>query len=118
VYPGAGLAALTLLLAGYFFASGLFHTITSLVDRYPRWGWDLVYGAVSLVLGIVVMSRWPVSAVWLVGTLVGFGILFRGLTLMAGSLSFRRALHEVSAQRAERGAATSAGSSPPCAQDA
>ncbi|WP_163996467.1 HdeD family acid-resistance protein [Pyxidicoccus caerfyrddinensis] len=97
VYPGAGLAALTLLLAGYFFASGLFHAITSLVDRYPRWGWDFFYGAVSVFLGIAVMSQWPISAVWLVGTMVGIGILVRGIALMAGSLTLRRTLRQVTA---------------------
>jgi uncharacterized membrane protein HdeD (DUF308 family) len=95
VYPKAGLAALTLLLAGYFFASGLFHAITSVVDRYPRWGWDFFYGAVSVFLGAVVMAEWPISAVWLVGTMVGISILFRGVSLMAGSLTLRRAMREV-----------------------
>jgi uncharacterized membrane protein HdeD (DUF308 family) len=85
------------MLAGYFFASGLFHAITSVMDRYARWGWDFVYGAISLFLGVVVMSEWPVSAVWLVGTLVGLGILFRGVALMAGSLTLRRALRDVTA---------------------
>lgn len=97
VYPKAGLAALTLMLAGYFFASGLFHAITSIVDRYPRWGWDLFYGAVSIFLGIVVMAEWPISAIWLVGTMVGIGILFRGIALMAGSLTLRRAMRQVTA---------------------
>jgi uncharacterized membrane protein HdeD (DUF308 family) len=97
VYPAAGLAALTLVLAGYFFASGLFHAVTSIMDRYPRWGWDLAYGAISIFLGVIVMAQWPISAVWLVGTLVGIGILFRGVTLMAGSLTLRRALREVTA---------------------
>ncbi|MFP2912661.1 HdeD family acid-resistance protein [Pyxidicoccus sp. 3LFB2] len=97
VYPRAGLAALTLMLAGYFFVSGLFHAITAVIDRYARWGWDLFYGAVSILLGGVVMSEWPVSAVWLVGTFVGIGILFRGVALMAGSLTLRRAMREVTA---------------------
>ncbi|NVJ02007.1 HdeD family acid-resistance protein [Myxococcus sp. AM009] len=92
IYPAAGLGAMTLLLAGYFFASGLFHAITSVMDRYPRWGWDFFYGAVSIFLGIVVMRQWPISAVWLVGTLVGIGIFFRGVALMAGALSVRRVL--------------------------
>ncbi|MFP2956568.1 HdeD family acid-resistance protein [Myxococcus sp. 1LA] len=93
VYPAAGLGALTLLLAGYFFASGLFHAITSVVDRYPQWGWDFFYGAVSVVLGIMVMRQWPISAVWLVGTLVGIGIFFRGVALMAGAFAVRKVLH-------------------------
>ncbi|GEL71441.1 HdeD family acid-resistance protein [Myxococcus virescens] len=92
VYPAAGLGAMTLLLAGYFFASGLFHAVTSVMDRYPRWGWDFLYGAVSIFLGIIVMRQWPISAVWLVGTLVGIGIFFRGVALMAGALTVRKVL--------------------------
>ncbi|MCP3099368.1 HdeD family acid-resistance protein [Myxococcus sp. K15C18031901] len=94
VYPAAGLGAMTILLAGYFFASGLFHVVTSLMDRYPRWGWDFLYGAISILLGIIVMAQWPISAVWLVGTLVGIAILMRGIALMAGSLDLRRAMQQ------------------------
>ncbi|MFP2927342.1 HdeD family acid-resistance protein [Pyxidicoccus sp. 3LG] len=95
MYPAAGLGALTLLLAGYFFASGLFHAITSVMDRYPQWGWDLFYGAVSIFLGVVVMMEWPISAVWLVGTLVGIGIIMRGVALMASALAIRQTLRAV-----------------------
>ncbi|GEN12529.1 Uncharacterized membrane protein HdeD, DUF308 family [Myxococcus fulvus] len=94
--PAAGLGALTLLLAGYFFASGLFHVVTSLMDRYPKWGWDFAYGAISIALGVIIMAQWPISAVWLVGTLVGISILMRGIALMAGSLELRRAMRSVS----------------------
>ncbi|MFY1830334.1 HdeD family acid-resistance protein [Myxococcus fulvus] len=94
--PAAGLGALTLLLAGYFFASGLFHVVTSLMDRYPKWGWDFAYGAISIALGVIIMAQWPISAVWLVGTLVGISILMRGIALMAGSLELRRAMRGVS----------------------
>jgi hypothetical protein len=39
--PIAGLASLTLLIACYLFASGLFRAVISIVDRYQSWGWDL-----------------------------------------------------------------------------
>jgi uncharacterized membrane protein HdeD (DUF308 family) len=97
MFPGAGLASLTLLLAGYFFASGLFHVITSVMDRYAQWGWDLAYGLISLVLGLSVMAQWPTSSVWLVGTLVGVAVLFRGLAMMSGSLMLRRGLRDLTA---------------------
>ncbi|MCY1033097.1 HdeD family acid-resistance protein [Corallococcus sp. BB11-1] len=97
MFPGAGLASLTLLLAGYFFASGLFHAITSVMDRYAQWGWDLAYGLISIFLGISVMARWPTSSVWLVGTLVGVAVLFRGISMMSGSLALRRGIRRVAA---------------------
>lgn len=52
-----GLAAITLLLIGYFFASGLFRVVTALNDRYAQWGWDFVYGLMSIVLGVILIAR-------------------------------------------------------------
>jgi uncharacterized membrane protein HdeD (DUF308 family) len=89
-WPVAGLGALSLLLAGFFFASGLFRGITSIVDRYANWGWDLLYGVSAVVLGVIIVSQWPVSALWLVGTVVGIELLLRGFSLMAASLALRR----------------------------
>jgi uncharacterized membrane protein HdeD (DUF308 family) len=90
--PGIGLASLTLLLACYFFASGLFRLITSVADRYHNWGWDFAYGVLAIVLGAITVSSWPTSSLWLVGTLVGFELFFRGTTLMAASLGLRRGI--------------------------
>lgn len=93
-WPGAGLGALTLMLAGYFFATGLFRTITSLMDRYPRWGWDCADGLVSVALGAIIMAQWPNSTLWAVGIVVGVELLSRGIALMAASLSVRGVLRE------------------------
>jgi len=93
--PLAGLATLTLLLACYFFANGLFHGITAIADRHPGWGADLLYGIVTLFLAILVVRTWPVSSLWLAGTLVGVEIIMRGLALISGGLVARRVLHHV-----------------------
>jgi uncharacterized membrane protein HdeD (DUF308 family) len=85
-----GLAAVTFLLAGYLFTNGLFHTVTSLMNRRPSWGWDFVYGLISLALGIGVMLNWPLSSLRLVGTFVGLEILFRGVALMMDGVAVRR----------------------------
>jgi uncharacterized membrane protein HdeD (DUF308 family) len=91
--PGAGLVALTLLLAGYFFASGLFRGITSIADRYPGWGSDFAYGIVSVVLGAIIFAQLPSSSMWVLGVVVGVEILSRGISIMAGALMVRSALH-------------------------
>ena len=87
--PGSGLLALTLLLAGYFFANGLFRGITSIADRYSGWGWDLAYGIVSVVLGAIIFAQFPASSLWALGVVVGVEILSRGISIMAGALVVR-----------------------------
>src|SRR5512140_478069 len=83
--PLASLASLTLLVAGFLFASGLFRGVHAVVDRYPRWGWDLAYAFVAVILGAYMAAQWPVSALWVIGTIVGIEIIARGVTLVAAS---------------------------------
>ena len=91
--PLASLASLTLLIAGYLFASGLFRGITSIVDRYPRWGWDLAYAVVALALGVYVAAQWPLSSLWVLGTVVAVEIMARGIALVAASWVLRDLRH-------------------------
>jgi uncharacterized membrane protein HdeD (DUF308 family) len=93
--PLAGLASLTMLVTAYLFASGLFRGITSVADRYPGWGWDLAYSIVALLLGIYVMAWWPVSSLWVLGTVVGAEITARGASLVAASWTLRELEHDL-----------------------
>lgn len=88
--PLVGLAAASLLLAGYFVAAGLFRGITAVMDRYSGWGWDIFYAVVAFLLGVIVFAGWPLSAFWVVGTLIGAVIITRGIAIMAASLWLRR----------------------------
>lgn len=81
--PGVGLAAMTLLLAAFLLAVGLFTTFTALASRYPGRAWDLTFGIAAILLGVVAIPTWPISALWLVGLLVGVEIIVRGATLVA-----------------------------------
>jgi uncharacterized membrane protein HdeD (DUF308 family) len=91
--PVASLASVTLLIAGYLFASGLFRGITSLIDRYPGWGWDVAYALLAIGLGFYVAAAWPLSSFWVVGTVVGVEIIARGITLVAAAWTVRDVEH-------------------------
>lgn len=95
--PLESLAAVTLLLAGYFFASGIFRGITSVLDRYEAWGWDFFSGVVSVVLGAILVRQWPLSSVWLLGVLVSVELVTRGAMMMALALALRRVVRTVTA---------------------
>ena len=101
--PQTGLTGLTMLLAAYFIAAGLFHAATSLLERYPGWGWDLFYGVCAVVLGGISASNMRTAGFWLVGALVGIEILLRGLALTFGGLQrgrHRRATRPTSLKHA------------------
>jgi uncharacterized membrane protein HdeD (DUF308 family) len=85
VQPQLGLAAFRLLVAGFLLVTGLHAALTGLFGQYPRRGWDLAFGAVAIVLGIIAVA-WPTAALWMIGTLVGIEVVVRGATLVAMGL--------------------------------
>jgi uncharacterized membrane protein HdeD (DUF308 family) len=93
LHPVAGLASLTLLLAGYLFAEGVLELVLSFRLR-PMAGanWLLIDGIVTLILGILIWRTWPSSTEWVIGTLVGISMLFSGISRLSLSLAARRVL--------------------------
>ena len=90
-HPLFGLAFLTLLLVGYFVAEGVWKIVVSF--RYMPatcWKWLLASGVLSLVLGLLIWSQWPVSGMWAVGVLVGVNLLGTGLALVTLASTLNR----------------------------
>lgn len=77
--PLAGVVSLTLLVGIYFFVDGIFRVFLAFQLRpQPRWGWVLFNGILAIILGILIWSQWPFNAPWLLGLLVGIGLLMNG----------------------------------------
>ncbi|WHZ27916.1 MAG: hypothetical protein OJF51_002713 [Nitrospira sp.] len=90
VHPLAGAQSLTLLLAAFFLVVGVFRTMGAMILRPPSWGWLLVSGIVTFLLGILVWAQWPESALWLIGTLVAIDMIFNGAWLAMLALNVHR----------------------------
>ena len=89
--PVTGLASLTLALAVYLFAEGIFEFILSFaLGPLPGSSWLMLDGIVTLILAVMIWRTWPSSAEWVIGTLVGVSMLFSGLTRLMLSLAARR----------------------------
>jgi len=87
-HPGAGAAAITLFAACFLMISGLLRAVSSLVMRFPRWGWWLLGGIVTTLLGFYIAST-PAAALWLVGTFVGVELMLSGCSWMALAFAAR-----------------------------
>ncbi|HEX4450816.1 MAG TPA: DUF308 domain-containing protein [Kofleriaceae bacterium] len=79
--PLLGLDALTLMLVGYLVAGAFVRIAFALYRRRAGWGWSLVFAFVSVLLAIMVLASYPLSALWLVGTIVGVELMIRGIEL-------------------------------------
>jgi uncharacterized membrane protein HdeD (DUF308 family) len=93
LHPVTGLIVLTLVLALYLLCEAIVEVIQSFRIR-PRHGanWLLLDGIVTLILAIMIWRSWPVSTVWVIGTLVGISMIFSGFSRLMLSLAAKRAL--------------------------
>ena len=80
--PLAGLAAITIFLAAYFIATGIFELVAAIQMRgAENWGWMLVNAIVTFILGVMIWQRIPESMGWAVGLLFGIKMMFGGWAL-------------------------------------
>jgi uncharacterized membrane protein HdeD (DUF308 family) len=89
--PLSGTLALTVLIAAYFLVSGAFRVIAALSVDVPNRGLAIFGGVVTFVLGLLVWSELPGSALWLIGTFLGIDLVFRGFWAVGLALAVRRA---------------------------
>jgi len=74
---------LTILLAIYFIADGVFEILGSLSMRPDQgWGWLLFAGLISLLLGIAIWQQFPLSGLVAIGVLLGIKLIFAGLLMI------------------------------------
>jgi uncharacterized membrane protein HdeD (DUF308 family) len=80
----------TLLLAVFFFVEGLFRILAALAGRFHHWGWMLVNGIVTLLLGILIWRQWPLDGLYVVGLFLGINLLISGASYVSLGLAARK----------------------------
>jgi len=96
--PGVALATMTLILAIYLVISGIFEVMMAFQVKPDKgWGWALFSGIISVVLGAMIWSQFPISGAWTVGTLIGIKLFLSGWTLLMFGLTARAAAKEAGA---------------------
>jgi uncharacterized membrane protein HdeD (DUF308 family) len=87
VEPHNGTLTLTLVLGIYFLFMGLTRTTVAFMARgQPNAGLVGLSGIAGLLIGILVLAKFPSSADWAIGLLVGIDLIFAGWTLTSVAL--------------------------------
>lgn len=87
--PVEAALGVTLLVALGLLASGIIRVVVSVIERFDGWGWMLVSGVISLLLGVAIWREWPLSGLWVIGLFVGIEMLFSGLSWVMLGLAVR-----------------------------
>lgn len=102
LYIGAGIlminrplvasVVITAMLAGAFMVIGLFRIIIALQVRGQKgWAWLLIAGLISLALGLMIIAKWPVSGLWVIGLFVAIEMIFHGWSYVLLALAAKNA---------------------------
>ena len=95
-FPMAGVAALTALLGTLLLIYAGAATATAFQLRpVEGWGWFLFDAITSLLMGILILARWPSSSIWAIGTLVGVAVLMGGIARIMIAGKIRTAINSI-----------------------
>jgi uncharacterized membrane protein HdeD (DUF308 family) len=90
--PLLGLGSLTLVLSVLFIAEAIFLiALYGRSQRASRSPLPIVQAVVTLLVGVMIWTGWPSSAVWAIGTLVGINLMMTGLAILFQGLGSRTA---------------------------
>jgi len=79
----------------FVFALGLIVSgVVRIFQSFQYWRWYgsllLLSGIIGIVAGFVILAKWPVSGLWVLGTLVGIDLLLHGAWWIALGLQLRQ----------------------------
>ena len=79
---GQGLLPIALLLIVFFMVEGISKVVFALTIRpIPTWGWVLSSGLLGIILSLFLWVSLPVTAVWLIGLLLGIELISVGAAI-------------------------------------
>ncbi|KTC85391.1 MULTISPECIES: HdeD family acid-resistance protein [Legionella] len=84
---------ITALLGSVLIIIGLTRFVMALkLKGSPGWVWLLFAGLTALILGILILIKWPISGLWVIGLFIAIEMIVDGWTYIFLALGIRRSL--------------------------
>jgi uncharacterized membrane protein HdeD (DUF308 family) len=87
--PVVNMVLITKFIAIFLIISGVFRIISALAVRFQDWGWALLNGGVTLLLGIIINRQLPEAALWVIGLFIGIEMILNGWAWVMLALGLR-----------------------------
>jgi len=95
-FPLRGVAALTVFLGIMLLVYGGIDAVAAFQLRPAQgWGWFLFEAIVTALIGILILERWPSSAAWAIGTLIGVAVLSVGISRIMLAAKIRSGARDI-----------------------
>lgn len=86
-------AGLTLILGAVLCVSGLVRIFLAFsMKQGTPWIWVVLSGAITLLLGAIILLHWPVSSLWTLGIFLGVDLVMAGASWIGVGLGLKRAI--------------------------
>jgi uncharacterized membrane protein HdeD (DUF308 family) len=84
--------ALTWTLAIILVAVGAMRIVLGVRHRgTTAWGWAIFGGILTVLLGLMILARWPLDAIWVIGLFLAIELIVNGWTMVFVALAARAA---------------------------
>jgi uncharacterized membrane protein HdeD (DUF308 family) len=83
---------LTLILGASLVVSGIMRIVLAFsMKRETPWIWVALSGVITLLLGLLILARWPVSSLYILGLFLGIDLIMAGAGWIGLGFGLRRA---------------------------
>jgi len=82
-HEGGVAILLTGIIAFFFMVGGIMRVVAALSMKFSNWGWVVISGLVTFILGLMIWRQWPISGLWVPGMLLGVDLIFSGWNYVA-----------------------------------
>jgi len=98
--PLFAVVLLTLMLGVALVVSGIVRIFLAFsMKRATPWIWVGLSGAITLLLGLLILARWPINSVYILGLFLGIDLIFAGAGWIGLGFGLRRVPTEASSGR-------------------
>ena len=87
--PAIALAVLALWVGIVFIIEAVSEFALAFTADVPNKAWMLLDGFITLLLGLAILRQWPLTGMWVVGTLVGISLIFTGASAVSLGLTLK-----------------------------
>jgi len=88
--PLLAAVVLTLLLGATLLVSGIMRLVLAFsMKGGTPWGWVVLSGVITFLLGALILARWPVSSLYVLGIFLGIDLIFAGAAWLAIGLGLK-----------------------------
>lgn len=91
--PILGSISITFLLGAFYVFVGIFRIMDAMSFRYIHWGWVMLNGFITLLLGLMILASWPASSLFILGLFVGIDLIFCGIAYIMAAMGARSLLN-------------------------